>query len=76
MVFLDQLTKWEIGDFLFYIRDELCVARGTFDTIRVGLKFLYLNTLGYDWLLFTKKKSISYVEYACRSSVVMRITAA
>jgi len=39
----------------FYLRDELGVARGTFDPIWAGLKFFYLNTLGYDWPLFTKK---------------------
>ena len=76
MVSPDQLTEREVEDFLFYVRDELCVARGTFDTIWAGLKFFYLNTLGYDWPLFTKKKSASHAAYACPSSVAMRIAAA
>src|SRR6516164_4373752 len=33
MVAPDQLTEREVEDFLFYVRDELCVARGTFATI-------------------------------------------
>ena len=41
-----------------------------------GLKFFYLNTLGYDWPLFTKKKSASHAAYACPPSVAMRIAAA
>ena len=76
MVSPDQLTEREVEDFLFYVRDELCVARGTFATIWAGLKFFYLNTLGYDWPLFTKKKSASHAEYACPPSVAMRIAAA
>ena len=60
----------------FYLRDELGVARGTFDPIWAGLKFFYLNTLGYDWPLFTKKKSASLAECACPPSVAMRIAAA
>jgi len=54
----------------------LGVARGTFDTLWSGLKFFYITTLGYDWPLFTKKKSASHAEYACPSSVAMRIAAA
>ena len=76
MVSPDQLTEREVEDFLFYVRDELCVARGTFDPIWAGLKFFYLNTLGYDWPLFTKKKSASHAAYACPPSVAMRIAAA
>ena len=76
MVSPDQLTEREVEDFLFYVRDELGVARGTFDPIWAGLKFFHLNTLGYDWPLFTKKKSASHAEFACPPSVAMRIAAA
>ena len=76
MVPPDQLTEREVEDFLFYVRDELGVARGTFATIWAGLKFFYRNTLGYDWPLFTKKKSASRAAYACPPSGAMRIAAA
>jgi len=38
---------------------ELGVAKGTFEPIVAGLKFFYLQTLGYDWPLFAKKKGSS-----------------
>jgi integrase/recombinase XerD len=76
MISPDQLTEREVEDFLFYVRDDLGVARGTFDPIWAGLKFLYLNTLGYDWPLFTKKKSASHAECACPPSAAMGIAAA
>ena len=34
---------------------NLGVAKGTFAPVFAGLKFFYLNTLDYDWPLFTKK---------------------
>jgi hypothetical protein len=57
MVSPDQLSQRNVEDYLLYVRDELGVAKGTFAPIFAGLKFFYLNTLGYDWPLFTKKKS-------------------
>ena len=53
---------------LLYIRDELGVARGTFEPMVAGLKFFYLYTLGYDWPLFTKKKSASRGRSGCPTS--------
>jgi hypothetical protein len=41
-----------------------------------GLKFFYLNTLGYDWPLFTKKKSASRAGSGCPTSAVTRTAAA
>jgi hypothetical protein len=76
MVSPNQLTEREVEDFLFYVRDELCVAREAFATIWASLKFFYLNTLGYDWPLFTKKKSASYAKYACLLFAATRIAAA
>jgi Phage integrase, N-terminal SAM-like domain len=58
----DQLSQRKVEQFLLYVRDELGVAKGTFQPIVAGLKFFYLNTLGYQWPLFLKKRS------ACRSS--------
>ena len=39
------------------MRDDLGIAKGTFEPLFAGLKFFYVNTLGYDWALFSKKKS-------------------
>jgi hypothetical protein len=41
-----------------------------------GLKFFYLNTLGYDWPLFTKKKFASRAGSGCPTSAVTRTAAA
>ena len=57
MISPDRLSERKVEDYILYVRDELGVAKGTFAPIFFGLKFFYLNTLGYDWPLFTKKKS-------------------
>ena len=41
-----------------------------------GLKFFYLQTLGYDWPLFTKKKCASRGRSAYPTSAAMPIAAA
>ena len=76
MVSPDQLSERNVEDYILYVRDDLGVAKGTFVPMFAGLKFFYLNTLGYDWPLFTKKKSASHAECACPPSVAMRIAAA
>ena len=40
-----------------------------------GLKFFYVNTLGYDWPLFTQKKSTSQAGSGCPTSAVTPIAA-
>jgi|SRR5215469_3394262 len=72
----DQLTERNVEDYILYVRDELGVAKGTFAPIYAGLKFLFINTLGYDWPLFTKKKSASHAGSACLTSAVTTIAAA
>ncbi len=72
----DQLTERKVEDYLLYVRDDLGVAKGTFAPIWAGLKFFYLNTLGYDWPLFTKKKSASHAESGCPTSAVTRTAGA
>jgi len=72
----DQLTERQVQDYLLYVRDELGVAKGTFEPLLAGLKFFYRNTLGYDWPLFTKKKYASHVRRGCPMSVAMQIVAA
>jgi integrase/recombinase XerD len=76
MVSPDQLTGRKVENYLLYVRDHLGVARGTFDPMFAGLKFFYLRTLGYDWPLFTKKKSASHVKSGCPTSAPIRTAAA
>ena len=52
----DRLSERKVEDYLLYVRDELGVAKGTFAPIFFGLKFFYVQSLGYNWPLFTKKK--------------------
>jgi hypothetical protein len=52
------------------------VAKGTFEPIFFGLKFFYVNTLGYDWPLFTKKKCASHAGSGYPMSVATRTAAA
>jgi integrase/recombinase XerD len=76
MVSPDQLSQRQVEQYLLYVRDELGVAKGTFEPIVAGLKFFYLTTLGYDWPLFTKKKSASRAGSGCPTSAAMPIAAA
>ena len=76
MVSPDQLSEREVEDYLLYVRDELGVAKGTFAPIFAGLKFFYLNTLGSDWPLFTKKKSASHAGNGCLTCAATRTAAA
>src|SRR5271168_1432099 len=76
MISPDQLSERNVEDYILYVRDELGVAKGTFAPIFFGLKFFYLNTLGHDWPLFTKKKSASHAGSDCRMSVATRTAAA
>ena len=55
----DQLSERQVQDYILYVRDELGIAKGTFEPMFYGLKFFYVNTLGYEWPLFTKKKCAS-----------------
>ena len=55
MVSPDRLTERQVQDYLLYVRDDLGVAKGTFAPLLAGLKFFYLNTLGYEWPLLSKK---------------------
>jgi integrase/recombinase XerD len=72
----DRLSERQVEDYLLYVRDDLGVAKGTFAPILAGLKFFYLNTLGGDWPLFTKKKFASRSRSDCPTSVAMRTAAA
>jgi integrase/recombinase XerD len=76
MVSPDRLTERQVQDYILYVRDDLGVAKGTFAPILAGLKFFYLNTLGYEWALFTKKKYASRVRNDCPTFAPMRTVAA
>jgi Phage integrase, N-terminal SAM-like domain len=76
MISPDRLSERKVENYILYVRDELGVAKGTFAPVLAGLKFFYLNTLGYDWPLFTKKKSASHAGSGCPMSAVTRTAAA
>ena len=76
MISPDHLSERHVEKYLLYVRDELGVAKGTFVPIFFGLKFFYVQTLGYDWPLFTKKESASQTSSGCPTSAVTRIAAA
>ena len=76
MISPDHLSERHVEKYILYVRDELGVAKGTFIPIFFGLKFFYVQTLGYDWPLFTKKKSASPAGSGYPTSAVTRIAAA
>jgi hypothetical protein len=75
MIAPDHLSERHVEKYLLYIRDELGVARGTFVPAFFGLKFFYVQTLGYDWPLFTKKESASPASSGCPTFAVTPIAA-
>jgi hypothetical protein len=62
----DELSEAEVRSYLVKLRDR-GVARGTFKVAHYAVQFLYQNTLGYDWPLFSKKRFI------CRSTSAGRM---
>lgn len=52
----DRLSEKQVQQYIFWLRDERNVAKGTFQTNWYGLKFFYYRTLGVDWPLFTRQK--------------------
>jgi len=57
----DQLSEEEVRAYLVKLRDR-GVARGTFKVALYAVQFLYAQTLGRDWPLFSKKR------FACPST--------
>jgi hypothetical protein len=51
----DELSEEEVRSYLIRLRDR-GVARGTFKADHYGIRFLYHQTLGRDWRLFSKKR--------------------
>jgi len=52
----DKLTEKQVQQYIFWLRDEKKVAKGTFQSNWAGIKFFYYHTLAVDWSLFTRKK--------------------
>jgi integrase/recombinase XerD len=52
----DKLTEKQVQQYIFWLRDQKKVAKGTFQSNWAGIKFFYYHTLGVDWPLFTRKK--------------------
>src|SRR5215475_8250375 len=64
----DQLTEGEVRSYLLHLRDERCVARGTYAPHHAGIQFLYVHTLDRDWSLFSRKTDVR-LQLRCRSDV-------
>lgn len=52
----DKLSEKQVQQYIFWLRDEKQVPKGTFQTQWSGLKFFYYRCLCVDWSLFTRKK--------------------
>jgi integrase/recombinase XerD len=52
----DKLTEKQVQQYIFWLRDQKKVAKGTFQSNWAGIKFFYYHTLGVDWPLVTRKK--------------------
>ena len=76
MVAPDRLSERQVQDYILFVRDELGVAKGTFEPMFFGLKFFYVNTLGYGWPLFTKKRFASRAGNGCPTSAATPIAVA
>ena len=52
----DKLSEKQVQQYIFWLRDEKKVTRGTFQAQWYGIKFFYYRSLDVDWPLFTRKK--------------------
>ena len=71
----DQLSEKQVEDYVFYLREEKKVAKGTFQEYFHSIRFLYVNTLNRDWALFTKKKYASHVRSVCLTLAAVKTAA-
>ena len=60
----DELNEEDVRRYLLDMKSK-GAARGTFKTSHYGIRFLYCQTLGRDWLLFGKKRSENLNRNAC-----------
>lgn len=68
----DRITEEEVRQYLIDLRDKEGLALGTFLPRYYGLRFFYARSLGWDWALFTKKKSVSRVKSGCLGRIAIR----
>jgi Phage integrase, N-terminal SAM-like domain len=61
----EQLSEEEVRSYLVRLRDR-GVARGTFKVAHYAIQFLYQQTLGRDWPLFSKKRFVCRSTSGCR----------
>jgi len=71
----DQLSEKQVEDYVFYLREEKKVAKGTFQEYFYSIRFLFVNTLNRDWALFTKKKYVSRARSVCRTPAAVKTAA-
>jgi integrase/recombinase XerD len=72
----ERISERQVRDYLIYRRDVRGIAKGTFQQQFFAIKFLYVNTLAYDWPLLTKKKFANPIANACPSFTATRTAAA
>ena len=72
----DRITERQLRDYLIHLRDGRGFAKGTFQQHFFGIKFFFVNTLGYDWPLLTKKKFATPFANACPTSEATKTAAA
>jgi len=72
----DRLTERQLRDYVIHLRDVRAVAKGTFQQHFFALKFIFVNTLAYDWPLLTQKKSANPTASACPTFAATRTAAA
>jgi hypothetical protein len=53
----DQLSEEQVRQYLLELIDVHHAARGTFQYKSNGIRFFYVQSLGLDWALFSKKNS-------------------
>src|SRR6202142_2103682 len=76
MISPDRLSERHVEKYLLYVRDELGVAKGTFEPLVAGLKSFPFQTLAKACPLSTKKRFASRGRSACPTSAAMRTAAA
>lgn len=69
----DRLSEEQVRQYLLDLVQVQRVARGTFNYKTAGIRFFYVQTLGLDWALFSKKNFGPRDRSACRGPSPMAI---
>jgi len=72
----DRLSESQLRDYLIHLRDVRAFSKGAFQQHFFAFKFLFVNTLAYDWPLLTKKKFANPFASAFPSFIAIRTAAA